>query len=45
VSGEASEEIAEKLGCKLYMYEDMGHAVHEEAKDFNERVLEFLRED
>ena len=44
VSGEASEEIAEKLGCKLYMYEDMGHAVHEEAKDFNERVLEFLRE-
>lgn len=45
VSGEASVEIAEKLGCKLYMYEDMGHAVHEEAVDFNERVLEFLREE
>lgn len=43
VSGEASEEIAEKLGCEIYMYEDMGHAVHEEAKDFNHRVLEFLR--
>ena len=43
VTGEASVEIAEKLGCKLYMYEDMGHAVHEEAKDFNERVLEFLQ--
>ncbi len=45
VTGEASMEIAEKLGCKLYMYENMGHAVHEEAKDFNERILEFLREE
>lgn len=43
VSGEASEEIAEKLGCEIFMYEDMGHAVHEEAKDFNHKVLEFLR--
>ena len=43
VTGEASEEIAEKLGCEIYMYEDMGHAVHEEATDFNERILEFLR--
>ena len=45
LSGEASIEIAEKLGCKIHMYEDMGHAVHEEAKDFNERVLAFLREE
>lgn len=45
VSGEASEEIAERLGCEIYMYEDMGHAVHEEAKDFNHRVLEFLRKE
>lgn len=45
VTGEASEEIAEKLGCEIYMYEDMGHAVHEEATDFNERVLEFLRKE
>lgn len=43
VSGEASEEIAERIGCEIYMYEDMGHAVHEEARDFNQRVLEFLR--
>ena len=39
----ASEEIAEKLSCEIYMYEGLGHAAYEEAKDFNERVLEFLR--
>jgi len=44
VSGEASREIAEKLGCKIHMYEDLGHAAYEEAKDFNQRVYDFLRE-
>jgi pimeloyl-ACP methyl ester carboxylesterase len=44
VSGEASEEIAEKLGCSLYMYEDLGHAAYTEAKDFNRRVFDFLQE-
>lgn len=43
VSGAASEEIAEKLGCEIYMYESLGHAAYEEARDFNERILEFLR--
>ena len=43
VTGEASEEIAEKLGCEIYMYEKLGHAAYEEAKDFNQRVFEFLR--
>ena len=43
VSGEASVELAEKLGCQLYMYEDLGHAAYEEAKDFNQRVLDFFR--
>lgn len=42
VSGEASEEIAEKLGCEIYMYENLGHAAYEEAADFNHRVLDFL---
>ena len=42
VTGEASVEIAEKLGCELYMYEDLGHAAYEEAKDFNRRVYEFF---
>ncbi len=44
VSGEASRELAEKLGCKLYMYENLGHAAYEEAKDFNQRVYDFLKE-
>ena len=43
VSGEASVELAEKLGCQLYMYEDLGHAAYEEARDFNQRVLDFFR--
>lgn len=43
VTGEASEEIAEKLGCEIYMYEKLGHAAYEEAADFNQRVFEFLR--
>lgn len=42
LTGEASEEIAEKLGCEYYMYEDMGHSAYEEAPDFNRRILEFL---
>ncbi len=44
VTGEASVEMAEKLGCQIYMYEDLGHAAYEEAKDFNRRVLAFLKE-
>ena len=42
VTGEASEEIAEKTNCKIYMYEKLGHAAYEEAKDFNSRVYDFL---
>ena len=41
-TGEASVEIAEKLNCKIHMYSEYGHAVYEEAKDFNRRVYEFL---
>ena len=43
VIGEASEEIAKKLGCEIYMYEKLGHAAYEEACDFNQRVFDFLR--
>lgn len=43
VTGQASEEIVEKLQCECYMYEDLGHAAYEEAKDFNRRIYEFLR--
>jgi pimeloyl-ACP methyl ester carboxylesterase len=44
VSGVASEEIAEKLGCPLHMYENLGHAAYEEAQDFNQMVYDFLSE-
>lgn len=43
VSSEASMEIADKLGCEIFMYDDLGHAAYEEAKDFNQKVLDFLR--
>ena len=43
LTGCASEEIAEKLGCQIYMYEDLGHSAYEEAEDFNDRVLSFLQ--
>jgi pimeloyl-ACP methyl ester carboxylesterase len=44
VTGEASVELAEKLGCKLHIYEELGHAVYEEAADFNRRVYDFFME-
>ena len=43
LGGEASREIAEKIpGAKLLMYEEWGHGLYEEAKDYNQRVLDFL---
>ena len=43
LTGEASEEIAKKLNCEIYLYERLGHAAYEEAEDFNQKVLDFLR--
>lgn len=45
VSGEASLEIAERLGCEIHMYEGLGHSAYEEATDFNDRVFRFLRKE
>ena len=42
VTGTASEEIAKKLGCRIHMYDRLGHAAYEEAKDFNQIIYEFL---
>ena len=39
----ATEKIAEKLSCEIHMYENLGHAAYEEAKDFNQRVYEFFK--
>jgi len=44
VTGDASREIAEVIGCRLHMYKNLGHAAYEEAKDFNRLVLDFLSE-
>ena len=41
---EASLEIAEKLGCRCYIYEEYGHAVYDEAPDYQDRILDFLKE-
>ncbi len=42
VTGTASEELAQRLNCRLYLYETLGHAAYEEAADFNRRVYDFL---
>lgn len=42
VSGEASAEIAEKLGCECYIYPDQSHEAYNEAKDFNRRIYDFF---
>lgn len=41
-TGPASIEIAEKLNCEIHMYPEYGHAAYDEAKDFNNRIYEFL---
>ena len=42
VTGLASEEIAERIGCRIHMYDNLGHAAYEEAKDFNQVIYDFL---
>ena len=45
LGGGASEEIAGTIpNAKLRMYEQWGHGLYEEAKDFNTVVLDFLTE-
>lgn len=42
VSGEASAELADILGCGCFMYPGLSHEAYNEAKDFNDRVLGFF---
>lgn len=44
VGDKASYEMQEQLKCDLYMYENYGHSVYEEAKDFNQRVYDYFRQ-
>ena len=44
VGREASVELADRIeGSELFIYEDLAHGLYEQAKDFNERVLTFLK--
>ena len=38
----SSPDLAERLGCECFLYQDYGHAVYDEAPDFRQRMLEFL---
>ena len=42
LSGAASYEIAERIGCEIYMYPNLGHSAYDEAPDFNKRIFDFL---
>lgn len=44
LGGESPVELAEKLGCKLYMYPEskFGHNVCDEAPDFKQRMMDFF---
>ena len=43
VGVDASKELNERIeNSQLYIYEEYSHGVYEEAKDFNDRILEFL---
>lgn len=43
LGGDASREIAAKLpNAELRMYEEWGHGVYEEAKDFNRVIIDYL---
>ena len=44
LGGDASREIAAAIpGAILRMYEQWGHGLYEEAKDFNQTLLDFLK--
>lgn len=46
VGSNSSLEISKSIkDCKVFIYQGLGHAVYEEAKDFNKRVLEFMVSD
>lgn len=45
LTGRASEEMAQGLNCQIYLYDKLGHAAYQEAKDFNQRIYDFLRQE
>ena len=43
VGKDTARLLAEKLRCPLHLYEDLGHSVYEEGKDFNKTVYNFFK--
>ncbi len=44
VTVEGSKQIADALGCEIYLYDgSYGHGVYDEAADYKQRCLDFLR--
>lgn len=44
LGAQPSREIAETLGCELYLYgSEYGHCVFDEAPDYKQRLLDFFR--
>lgn len=44
VGPDAAPDLAAAIqGSHLFIYDDLGHASYEEAKDFNKRVMDFLK--
>lgn len=45
VTAQASVEIAQQLGCDLFLYQDSyGHGVYDEAEDYVERLMTFFKQ-
>ncbi len=45
VTAEGSRQIANALGCEIYLYgDDYGHGVYDEAPDYRQRCLKFLHD-
>lgn len=42
ISVQGSYEIAEQTGAQLYIYNDYGHAVYDEAPDYRQRIKDFF---
>ena len=42
VGADSAKILAQKIGCPLHLYENLGHAAYEEAKDFNKIVYDFF---
>ena len=43
VTAEGSKQIAEALGCEIYLYDqNYGHGVYDEAQDYRQRCMDFF---